>query len=51
MNFPFQVLSLHETLTAYRSVYYIGTIVPIIVLLFGYIVKPPRRSKAQTKEQ
>ncbi|XP_074282084.1 lysophospholipid acyltransferase 1-like isoform X2 [Silene latifolia] len=48
----FMVLSLHETLAAYGSVYYVGTIIPIIVLVFGSIVKPPRptRSKPQKKE-
>ncbi|KAH9617391.1 hypothetical protein KSS87_012262 [Heliosperma pusillum] len=49
----FMVLSLHETLTAYGSVYYVGTIIPITVLLFGSLVKPPSptRSKALKKEQ
>ncbi|XP_052171097.1 lysophospholipid acyltransferase 1-like [Diospyros lotus] len=48
----FMVLSLHETLVAYGSVYFIGTIVPIVVILLGYVIKParPSRSKAQ-KEQ
>lgn len=49
-----QVLSLHETITAYRSVYYIGTIVPMVIILLGHIIKPaparPVRPKAQ-KEQ
>uniref|UniRef100_A0A5B6ZQ79 Putative lysophospholipid acyltransferase 1 n=1 Tax=Davidia involucrata TaxID=16924 RepID=A0A5B6ZQ79_DAVIN len=44
----FLVLSLHETLTAYGSVYFIGTIVPIVIFLLGYVIKPrPARSKAQ----
>eukprot|EP00268_Persea_americana_P027047 TRINITY_DN26559_c0_g1_i1.p1 TRINITY_DN26559_c0_g1~~TRINITY_DN26559_c0_g1_i1.p1 ORF type:complete len:466 (+),score=54.38 TRINITY_DN26559_c0_g1_i1:135-1532(+) len=48
----FMVLSMHETLASYGSVYYIGTIVPIIVILLGYVIKPakPARSKAR-KEQ
>nr|AZM65195.1 lysophospholipid acyltransferase 4 [Vitellaria paradoxa] len=48
----FMVLSLHETITAYGSVYFIGTIVPIVIILLGYVIKParPSRSKAQ-KEQ
>lgn len=48
----FMVLSLQETISAYRSVYYIGTIVPIVLLVLGNIIKPgrPSRSKAQ-KEQ
>lgn len=47
-----KVLSMHETIASYGSVYYIGTIVPIIVILLGYVIKPakPARSKAR-KEQ
>lgn len=47
-----QVLSLHETLAAYGSVYYIGTILPIVLILLGNVIKPakPSRSKAR-KEQ
>ncbi|KAJ8553111.1 hypothetical protein K7X08_020504 [Anisodus acutangulus] len=29
------VLSLHETLTSYGSVYYIGTVIPIVLILLG----------------
>ncbi|OAY56569.1 lysophospholipid acyltransferase 1 [Manihot esculenta] len=45
----FLVLSLHETLAAYGSVYFIGTIVPIILILLGNIIKPakPGRPKAR----
>ncbi|CAK9175399.1 unnamed protein product [Ilex paraguariensis] len=48
----FMVLSLHETLASYGSVYYIGTVVPIALILLGNIIKPakPVRSKAR-KEQ
>ncbi|KAI3822185.1 hypothetical protein L1987_09769 [Smallanthus sonchifolius] len=47
----FMVLSLHETLAAYGSVYYIGTIIPVVLILLGNIIKPkPARSKAR-KEQ
>ncbi|XP_061364210.1 lysophospholipid acyltransferase 1-like [Gastrolobium bilobum] len=48
----FMVLSLHETITSYGSVYYIGTIVPVVVILLGKVIKPgkPVRSKAR-KEQ
>ncbi|KAG5097535.1 hypothetical protein JHK82_047389 [Glycine max] len=31
----FMVLSLHETLASYGSVYYIGTIVPVVMILLG----------------
>ncbi|CAN8293957.1 unnamed protein product [Cochlearia groenlandica] len=34
----FMVLSLHETLTAYRSVYYIGTVIPVVLILLSYVV-------------
>jgi hypothetical protein len=37
-----QLLSSHETLQAYSSVYYVGTIVPVAIILFGLVVKPPR---------
>ncbi|XP_047968435.1 lysophospholipid acyltransferase 1-like [Salvia hispanica] len=44
----FMVLSLHETVSAYGSVYYIGTIVPIVLILLGKFIKParPARGKA-----
>ncbi|KAL5815364.1 hypothetical protein ACOSQ4_026005 [Xanthoceras sorbifolium] len=45
----FMVLSMHETLASYGSVYYIGTILPIVLILLSYIIKPakPARSKTQ----
>ncbi|XP_024996610.1 lysophospholipid acyltransferase 1 [Cynara cardunculus var. scolymus] len=47
----FMVLSLHETLTAYGSVYYIGTIIPVVLILLGNVIKPkPVRSKARKVE-
>ncbi|KAJ8767588.1 hypothetical protein K2173_018146 [Erythroxylum novogranatense] len=48
----FMVLSLHETLAAYGSLYYVGTILPVFLILMGKIIKParPTRSKV-TKEQ
>lgn len=48
----FQVLSLHETLASYGSVYYVGTIVPIVFFLLGNIIKPakPARAKARKDE-
>lgn len=47
-----QVLSLHETLTSYGSVYYIGTVIPIVLILLGKVIKParPTRSKASKEE-
>ncbi|KAK4758553.1 hypothetical protein SAY87_019854 [Trapa incisa] len=48
----FMVLSLHETLASYGSVHYIGTVLPISLILLGHVVKPgkPARSKA-SKDQ
>ncbi|KAL0408363.1 UNVERIFIED_CONTAM: Lysophospholipid acyltransferase 1 [Sesamum radiatum] len=48
----FMVLSLQETLAAYESVYYIGSILPIGLILLGKVIAParPDRSKAR-KEQ
>ncbi|CAN6481185.1 unnamed protein product [Victoria cruziana] len=44
----FMVLSMHETLASYGSVYYVGTIIPVLVILLSYIIIPskPRRSQA-----
>ncbi|KAK4374429.1 hypothetical protein RND71_005106 [Anisodus tanguticus] len=43
------VLSLHETITAYGSVYYIGTVVPILVIPLGNMIQPakPVRSREE----
>ena len=46
----FMVLSLHETLAAYKSVYYVGTIVPIIVFVIGKVVKPARHVKPKAQK-
>ncbi|KAJ8560397.1 hypothetical protein K7X08_022257 [Anisodus acutangulus] len=45
----FVVLSLHETITAYGSVYYIGTVVPILVIPLGNMIQPakPVRSREE----
>ncbi len=48
----FMVLSLRETLASYGSVCYIGTILPIVLILLSYIIKPakPVRSKVRKEE-
>ena len=48
-----RVLSLQETLVAYGSVYYIGTIVPVVFILLGHVIKlaRPSRSKAQKQKE
>ncbi|XP_071723550.1 LOW QUALITY PROTEIN: lysophospholipid acyltransferase 1-like [Rutidosis leptorrhynchoides] len=46
----FMVLSLHETLASYGSVYYIGTVVPILLIILGSIIKPSRPSKSKARK-
>nr|CAD1844537.1 unnamed protein product [Ananas comosus var. bracteatus] len=48
----FMVLSFKETLASYQSVYFVGTIVPIILILLSYIITPakPVRPKARKSE-
>lgn len=48
----FLVLSMQETLASYKSVYLVGTVVPIIFILLGKIIKPARpvRAKAQKSQ-
>ncbi|XP_010494450.1 PREDICTED: lysophospholipid acyltransferase 1-like isoform X2 [Camelina sativa] len=46
----FMVLSLHETLTAYGSVYYIGTILPVVLILLSYVV-PAKPSRAKPRKE
>lgn len=41
----FLVLSLHETLASYGSVHYVGTVLPIALILLGSILKPKPRLK------
>ncbi|GFZ01263.1 MBOAT (membrane bound O-acyl transferase) family protein [Actinidia rufa] len=47
----FMVLSLHETLIAYGSVYFIGTILPIVVILLSYVIKPARPSRSKARKE
>ncbi|PHT57945.1 Lysophospholipid acyltransferase 2 [Capsicum baccatum] len=46
----FMVLSLHETLTAYGSVYYVGTIIPIALILLSKVIKPPRPATSKARK-
>ncbi|KAL3833550.1 hypothetical protein ACJIZ3_008286 [Penstemon smallii] len=46
----FLVLSLHETIAAYGSVYYIGTIVPIVLILLGKLIKPARPARSKPRK-
>ncbi|KAM0900789.1 hypothetical protein ACQ4PT_020408 [Festuca glaucescens] len=46
----FQVLSLEETLASFKSVYYVGTIVPILCVLLGYVIKPARSAKPKARK-
>ncbi|KAL6986177.1 Lysophosphatidylcholine acyltransferase 1 [Sarracenia purpurea var. burkii] len=47
----FMVLSLHETLVSYGSVYFIGTIIPVVTILLGYIIKPARPSRSKARKE
>ncbi|KAM1024838.1 hypothetical protein ACFX13_038762 [Malus domestica] len=47
----FIVLSLHETLASYGSVHFIGTIVPIALILLSYVIKPPRPAKSKARKE
>ncbi|KAL3645384.1 Lysophosphatidylcholine acyltransferase 1 [Castilleja foliolosa] len=47
----FMVLSLHETLIAYGSVYYIGTIIPVALILLGNIIKPARAARSKDRKE
>ncbi|XP_074592208.1 lysophospholipid acyltransferase 1-like [Curcuma longa] len=46
----FMVLSLKETLASYQSVYFVGTIVPVAVILLGYVIKPSRPARSKTQK-
>lgn len=46
----FQVLSMQETVAAYRSVYFVGTIVPIVFILLGHLIKPARPVRPKTQK-
>ncbi|PIA49619.1 hypothetical protein AQUCO_01300416v1 [Aquilegia coerulea] len=46
----FLVLDLHETIASYASVYYIGTILPIMLILLSKIIKPPRPAKSKARK-
>ncbi|KAK1321893.1 hypothetical protein QJS10_CPA03g02052 [Acorus calamus] len=47
----FQVLSLNETLGSYKSVYYVGTVIPVVLILLSYIIKPARPSKLKARKE
>ncbi|KAJ4713014.1 lysophospholipid acyltransferase 1-like [Melia azedarach] len=46
----FMVLSMHETIASYRSVSYIGTILPIVLILLGYVIKPARPVRSKVRK-
>ncbi|XP_052176318.1 lysophospholipid acyltransferase 1-like [Diospyros lotus] len=46
----FMVLSLQETLVAYGSVYFIGTLIPVVIILLGYVIKPARPSRSKARK-
>ncbi|XXG76062.1 hypothetical protein AAC387_Pa08g0493 [Persea americana] len=47
----FLVLTLRETLVSYGSVYYIGTIIPITVILLSYVIKPAPSKALRPKDR
>ncbi|PWA35932.1 membrane bound O-acyl transferase, MBOAT [Artemisia annua] len=47
----FIVLSLNETINAYRSVYFIGTVVPVVLILLGNIIRPKPATSRGRKQQ
>ncbi|XP_024995507.1 lysophospholipid acyltransferase 1-like [Cynara cardunculus var. scolymus] len=47
----FMVLSLDETITAYGSVYFIGTIVPVVFIILGNIVAKPKPAAPRVRKQ
>ncbi|XP_068635019.1 lysophospholipid acyltransferase 2-like isoform X1 [Aristolochia californica] len=47
----FMVLSMHETLASYGSVYYVGTAIPILLILLGYIIKPARPVSSKARKE
>ncbi|KAI4370054.1 hypothetical protein MLD38_018439 [Melastoma candidum] len=47
----FMVLSLHETLVSYGSVYYIGTVLPVVLILLGKVIKPPRLAGSKPRKE
>ncbi|KAF4371932.1 hypothetical protein CsatB_028719 [Cannabis sativa] len=46
----FMVLSLHETLASYGSVYYVGTIIPIALILLSYVIKPAKAARPKSRK-
>jgi lysophospholipid acyltransferase len=45
-----KVLSFKETLASYQSVYYAGTIIPIVCLVLGSLMKPARPVKPKARK-
>jgi hypothetical protein len=37
-----QVLNFHETMESYRSLYYIGTVMSLVPIILGSLVKPAK---------
>ncbi|KAK2356011.1 Lysophosphatidylcholine acyltransferase 1 [Trifolium repens] len=47
----FMVLSLHETLASYGSVYFVGTVLPIVIILLGKVIKPGKPTRSKTRKE
>jgi lysophospholipid acyltransferase len=41
----FLVLDFVETIAVYRSVYFIGTFIPVLIMILGQVIKAPRTAR------
>ncbi|KAH8975649.1 hypothetical protein BDL97_01G169500 [Sphagnum fallax] len=41
----FLVLDFVDTIAVYRSVYFIGTLIPVLIMILGQVIKPPRTAR------
>ncbi|MCO5595718.1 hypothetical protein L7F22_049764 [Adiantum nelumboides] len=46
----FIVLDLHQTLKSFSSLYFAGSLLPLGLIIFGTLVKPPRSVRAKAKK-
>ncbi|MCO5559700.1 hypothetical protein L7F22_013301 [Adiantum nelumboides] len=46
----FIVLDLHQTLKSFSSLYFAGSLIPLGLIIFGTLVKPPRSVRAKAKK-
>ncbi|KAG0559304.1 hypothetical protein KC19_10G095200 [Ceratodon purpureus] len=46
----FLVLYFNDTIAVYKTVYFTGTLLPVVILVFGKFVKPPKAGQKVKKE-